>query len=106
MTESESTFIYMPDFNMSSTDRAPTVAVIGLGKSRLYNLSVTRQETEAYMIPGPLGIVSVKNMVEEGFDVTGFERNNHSGGLWRYSPEDKTSVLPSKKPIRLFSPLS
>ncbi len=34
-------------------------------------------------------------MVEEGFDVTAFERNDYIGGLWNFTEEDKTSVLPS-----------
>ncbi|KAH7157356.1 flavin monooxygenase-like protein [Dactylonectria estremocensis] len=53
---------------------APTVAVIGLGV---------------------LGLVAVKNLVEEGFNVTGFDRNDYVGGLWHYTDEDKTSVLPT-----------
>ncbi|KAH8887214.1 FAD/NAD(P)-binding domain-containing protein [Thozetella sp. PMI_491] len=55
-------------------DRTPTVAVIGLG---------------------PLGLVTLKNMIEEGFDVTGFDRNEFIGGTWYYTDEDKTSVLPT-----------
>ncbi|KAM5366863.1 hypothetical protein ACJZ2D_010315 [Fusarium nematophilum] len=54
--------------------QSPTVAVIGLGV---------------------LGLVAVKNLTEEGFDVTGFERNSYVGGLWHYTDEDKTSVLPT-----------
>lgn len=42
---------------------------------------------------GALGLVAVKNLVEEGFDVTGFERNDYVGGLWKYTEEEKTSVL-------------
>jgi dimethylaniline monooxygenase (N-oxide forming) len=41
--------------------------------------------------------VAVKNLTEEGFDVTGFDRNSYVGGLWHYTEEDKTSVLPSKR---------
>ncbi|WYZ46684.1 hypothetical protein EsH8_IX_000909 [Colletotrichum jinshuiense] len=44
---------------------------------------------------GALGLVSLKNLVEEGFDVTGFERSSDIGGLWRYTTEDRTSVLPT-----------
>ncbi|KAK7416725.1 hypothetical protein QQX98_005051 [Neonectria punicea] len=53
---------------------APTVAVVGLGV---------------------LGLVAVKNLSEEGFNVTGFDRSNYVGGLWHYTDEDKTSVLPT-----------
>ncbi len=47
-------------------------------------------------IIGALGIATVKNLVEAGFDVTGFDSNSYVGGLWHYTDEDKTSVLPSK----------
>lgn len=45
---------------------------------------------------GVLGLVATKNLVEEGFEVTGFERNAYVGGLWHYTDEDQTSVLPSE----------
>ncbi|KAI4610640.1 hypothetical protein J4E83_008254 [Alternaria metachromatica] len=51
---------------------APTVAVIGLG---------------------PAGIVALKNLREEGFHATGFDRNEHVGGLWQYSEKEQTSVM-------------
>jgi dimethylaniline monooxygenase (N-oxide forming) len=49
-----------------------TVAVIGLGAS---------------------GLVALKNLKEQGFDVTGFERNSYIGGLWKYSEDGCLSVL-------------
>lgn len=59
------------------------------------------------MPPGVMGLVAVKNLTEEGFDVTGFDRNDYVGGLWHYTDEDKTSVLPSQYPkfasVRLLS---
>ncbi|KAH7390983.1 dimethylaniline monooxygenase 2 [Phaeosphaeria sp. MPI-PUGE-AT-0046c] len=51
---------------------AVTAAVIGLGAG---------------------GLVSLKNLKEQGFDVTGFERSSYIGGLWRYSDSDQLSVL-------------
>ncbi|KAM0460879.1 hypothetical protein ACHAO4_001675 [Trichoderma viride] len=43
---------------------------------------------------GALGIVAVKNLLEEGFDVTGFERSSYIGGLWHFTEnEDTLSVL-------------
>ncbi|KAF5629961.1 flavin depend monooxygenase [Fusarium tjaetaba] len=45
---------------------------------------------------GIAGLVAVKNLLEAGFDVTGFERSEYVGGLWHYTEQDKTSVLPSK----------
>ncbi|KAL6233056.1 hypothetical protein BDW75DRAFT_242379 [Aspergillus navahoensis] len=51
------------------------VAVIGLGAS---------------------GLVTMKNLAEEGFDVTGFERSSSIGGVWRYEDTPtKTTVLKS-----------
>ena len=58
----------------NTTMNSPTVAVIGLGV---------------------LGLVAVKNLAEEGFDVTGFDANSYVGGLWHFTEDDKTSVLPS-----------
>ena len=41
-----------------------------------------------------MGIVGVKNLLEEGFNVTGFERNGYVGGLWHFTEdEDSLSVL-------------
>ncbi|KAL3485874.1 flavin-binding monooxygenase-like-domain-containing protein [Aspergillus germanicus] len=54
----------------------PTVAVIGLGAS---------------------GLVTMKNLTEEGFDVTGFERSSSIGGVWSYEDTPtKTTVLRSR----------
>ncbi|CAH0044434.1 unnamed protein product [Clonostachys solani] len=53
---------------------SPSVAVVGLGV---------------------LGLVAVKNLAEEGFNVVGFERSPFVGGLWHFSEEDRTSVLPT-----------
>lgn len=55
-------------------DQRPTVAVIGLGAA---------------------GLTALKNLREEGFEATGFERNGYIGGLWKYSEDDQTSVLAS-----------
>ncbi|KAJ4366285.1 hypothetical protein N0V83_007921 [Neocucurbitaria cava] len=42
---------------------------------------------------GPAGLVALKNLIEEGFDATGFDRNSYVGGLWNYTTEDQTSVM-------------
>ncbi|OAA69551.1 dimethylaniline monooxygenase 2 [Cordyceps fumosorosea ARSEF 2679] len=55
---------------MEEAPTKTTVAVIGLGG---------------------MGIAAVKNLVEEGFQVTGFERNAYCGGLWHFT-EDKTTL--------------
>ncbi|SPO07500.1 related to flavin depend monooxygenase that catalyses the oxidation of rubrofusarin to 9-hydroxyrubrofusarin [Cephalotrichum gorgonifer] len=57
---------------MEPTNKRTTVAVIGLGA---------------------LGLVAVKNLIEEGFRVTGFDGNEFVGGLWHYTDDDRTSVL-------------
>lgn len=44
-----------------------------------------------------MGIVAVKNLLEEGFNVTGFDRNGYVGGLWHFTEdEDTLSVLECK----------
>ncbi|KAJ5521625.1 hypothetical protein N7527_005740, partial [Penicillium freii] len=42
-----------------------------------------------------LGLVAMKNMLEEGFNVTGFDRNPYVGGLWNYNEGSTISVLQS-----------
>src|SRR4051794_25643326 len=64
------------------------VAVIGLGKSS----HLCHQSTCTDHI-GPAGLVAVKNLAEEGFQVTGFDRNSYVGGLWQYNEADQTSVM-------------
>jgi len=45
---------------------------------------------------GPLGVIAAKNLAEEGFDVTVFERVEGVGGLWRQTTNTThTSVLPN-----------
>jgi dimethylaniline monooxygenase (N-oxide forming) len=45
---------------------------------------------------GPQGLVTAKNLLEEGFKVTVFEARPSIGGLWQYcEPEKWTSVLQS-----------
>ncbi|CAI4213413.1 unnamed protein product [Parascedosporium putredinis] len=61
---------------------APTIAVVGLGA---------------------LGLVTVKNLLEEGFDVTGFDSNEYVGGLWHYVAKDSTSVLKSKRRLHFIA---
>ena len=46
-------------------------------------------------VSGAMGIVGVKNLIEEGFHVTGFDKSDYVGGLWHYTDEkDTLSVLP------------
>lgn len=47
--------------------------------------------TVAVIGAGPLGLASVKNFSEAGFDVTGFEARDHLGGLWKYSTDSSLS---------------
>lgn len=47
---------------------------------------------------GPQGLVALKNLREEGFDATIFEKRPAIGGIWQYTEErDETSVLQSKR---------
>jgi len=41
---------------------------------------------------GPLGLSAMKNLKEEGFDVTGFEARSFVGGIWHYSTDSALSV--------------
>lgn len=46
---------------------------------------------------GAMGLVSVKNLLEAGFQVVGFERSAYVGGLWHYTDDPETlSVLECK----------
>jgi dimethylaniline monooxygenase (N-oxide forming) len=49
--------------------------------------------TAAVIGLGAAGLVALKNLKEQGFDVTGFDRNDYIGGLWKYAEDDRTSVL-------------
>ncbi|KIW81362.1 hypothetical protein Z517_04387 [Fonsecaea pedrosoi CBS 271.37] len=44
---------------------------------------------------GAFGLVALKNLREEGFNATGFDRNLYVGGLWQFTEKDQTSVLES-----------
>lgn len=45
----------------------------------------------------------MKNLLEEGFNVTGFDRNSYVGGLWHYNEENKNiSVLPSQPLLSIY----
>ncbi|PGH27598.1 hypothetical protein AJ80_00611 [Polytolypa hystricis UAMH7299] len=59
---------------MADPPAPSTVAVIGLGA---------------------LGLVALKNLLEEGFDATGYDKNSFIGGLWQYVDGPQTSVLES-----------
>lgn len=54
---------------------APTVAVVGLGA---------------------LGLVTLKNLLEEGFDAVGIERHEYLGGLWHFDERERISVMKSE----------
>lgn len=42
---------------------------------------------------GPSGLVTLKNLKEEGFNAIGFDRNAYIGGLWQFTAEGRTSVM-------------
>ncbi|KAK8217388.1 hypothetical protein M8818_001144 [Zalaria obscura] len=41
---------------------------------------------------GPMGLAAIKDLTEDGFDVTGYEARSHVGGLWKYSTDSSISV--------------
>ena len=52
----------------------PKVAVVGLGGQ---------------------GLVTVKNLLEQGFEVIGFEKNDFVGGIWHSGADERISALPT-----------
>jgi dimethylaniline monooxygenase (N-oxide forming) len=44
---------------------------------------------------GPLGLIAMKILKEDGFEVTGFEARPYVGGLWKYSEDASLSVAES-----------
>ncbi len=41
---------------------------------------------------GTLGLMALKNLTEDGFDVTSFEKRSYVGGLWNHSNDSSISV--------------
>jgi hypothetical protein len=84
---------------MAAPANGQKVAVIGLGMS--YSTSL-REQARGFigltsMMKGLAGLTTVKNLLEVGFEVTGFERSSYVGGLWHYTEDEKTSVMKSKR---------
>lgn len=46
-----------------------------------------------------MGLVSLKNLLEEGFDAVGLERNDYLGGLWQFDEGEKITVLESESRV-------
>lgn len=44
----------------------------------------TKRPTVAVIGAGPAGLVALKNLIEEGFNSTGFDKNSSVGGLSQY----------------------
>jgi dimethylaniline monooxygenase (N-oxide forming) len=44
---------------------------------------------------GPLGLMALKNLKDDGFDTTTFEARSYVGGLWQYSNDASISVAES-----------
>jgi hypothetical protein len=75
------------------------VAVLGLGRS----FSTSRGVSHSSSCPGigVAGLTALKNLLEQGFDVTGFEKNDYVGGLWQYNEDpNQTTVLKGRHAIR------
>jgi dimethylaniline monooxygenase (N-oxide forming) len=43
---------------------------------------------------GPVGLMALKNMRENGFDAVAFEKRSYIGGLWKYTNDGSISVTP------------
>ena len=48
--------------------------------------------TVAVIGAGPTGLMALKNLKEDGFEVTGFEKRGYVGGLWKQSHDSSLSV--------------
>jgi dimethylaniline monooxygenase (N-oxide forming) len=49
---------------------------------------------------GPTGLAALKNLREEGFSVTVFEKRGCVGGIWAYTDDvDTTTALPCEAKI-------
>jgi hypothetical protein len=69
------------------------VAVVGAGTG---SSNVTSYEKLTLPI-GPTGLAALKNLREEDFEVTAFEKGPTIGGLWRFNPDPNvTTALPCK----------
>jgi len=70
--------------NQLNSNPVHTVAVIGAGAS---------------------GLVTARELLRQGFDVTIFEQSEHVGGLWVYDPEIESDGLGTHKEKRVHSSL-
>ena len=43
---------------------------------------------------GPLGLMAMKNLKDDGFEVTGFDRRGYVGGLWNPSGDGNLTAMP------------
>ena len=70
----------------------PKVAVIGAGKLPL-PASSSWPKKLTLPNPGVIGLGALKNLLEEGFDVTAFEKSDDVGGIWNYTDgSERTSA--------------
>ena len=51
--------------------------------------------TVAVIGAGPLGLLALKNLREDGFNATAFEQRDRLGGLWKHSDENIITVNPN-----------
>ncbi|KAF7563593.1 hypothetical protein G7046_g550 [Stylonectria norvegica] len=53
---------------------------------------------------GPAGLAAIKSLMEEGFQVTGFERRPKAGGLWAFSenPEHTSATTGTRAQLSKF----
>lgn len=50
---------------------------------------------------GASGLIAIKNLKEQGLQVTAYERNDFIGGLWHFSPRtDQTTAMPGTRTIQ------
>ncbi|KAK5994296.1 Monooxygenase aurF [Cladobotryum mycophilum] len=68
------------------------VAVVGLGDIPHHAPPINPITKEISSTTGINGLATVKNLVEAGMDVTGFDSSDSIGGLWCYTEDPRTSM--------------
>jgi len=74
-----------------------TIAVIGAGTGRAPTAATAAILANYRSKIGPIGLAALKNLREEGFEATIFEKYSTIGGVWNFNLDPTvTSVLESK----------
>ena len=61
--------------------------------------TIKKMKKVAVIGAGPSGITAIKNFIDEGFDVTAFERCDGVGGNWRFNDPSGHSSMNLVRPL-------